>query len=100
ERHRRDRHALVLGGPGGGVGALWVVRVRRHRLLAVGHPHDARRRRLVTTADDRADGGDRLQRGEDALTGGGAVGELQLVDRTLGGVAIGARRDQHGRGAC
>ena len=54
---------------------------------------------VVAAADHRADGGDGLQRGEDALTGGGAVGQLQLVDRGLGGVAVGGRRHQHGRGA-
>ena len=32
----------------------------------------------VATTDHRADGGDRLQRGEDGLSGRGAVGELQL----------------------
>src|SRR5690625_4731578 len=91
ERDRRDRHALVLGGARRGERSLGVVRVGRHGLLAVGEQHDARRRRGVAAADDRAHGGDRLQRGEDALPGGGPVGQLQLVDRGLGGLPVRGR---------
>ena len=50
---------------------------------------------LVAAADDRADGLDRLQRGEDASPVAVRSASLQLVDRRLGRVAVGGRRHQH-----
>ncbi len=99
EGDRGDGYALILGRARRGVGALRVVRIGRHGLLAVRHQHDPRRRRFVTPAEHRSDGGDRLQGGEDGLTGRSAVGELELVERGLGGVPVGGRGDQHGGGA-
>jgi hypothetical protein len=52
-----------------------------------------RGRRGVAAADDRADGRDGLQCGEDAFAGGGAVGDLQSVDSTFGGVVVEISRD-------
>src|SRR6185295_16637949 len=53
-------------------------------------------RRGVAAADHRADGGDRLQRGEDGFPGSGAVLELKLVDRRLDGAPVGGGFHQHG----
>ncbi len=98
EGDRRDRHSVILGQARGGEDTVMrIVGIGRPVLPAVGQQHDAGRRRGVPTG--HGGGFDRMQGGEDGLTGRGAVAELEVLQRLEGRLVLRGRGNQQVRRA-